>query len=60
MFLIIADCENLFNSVITNLQRLGDSYVHYHQTSNISFTLVGIKIVAHSDVVGALPVGTQM
>ena len=32
--------------------------IDYHQTSNVSCTLVGSKIVAHSDVVGALPVGT--
>ena len=30
----------------------------YRQTSNISRTSVGNKIVDHSDVVGALPVGT--
>ena len=30
----------------------------YRQTSNISHTLVGNKIVDHSDVVGASPVGT--
>ena len=29
----------------------------YHQTSNIRHTLVGDKIVDHSDVVGASPVG---
>ena len=29
----------------------------YHQVSNIRFTLVGNKIVDHSDVVGASPVG---
>ena len=29
----------------------------YHQTSNISHTLVGNEIVDHSDVVGASPVG---
>ena len=29
----------------------------YHQTSNISHTLVGNKIIDHSDVVGASPVG---
>ena len=29
----------------------------YRQVSNISRTLVGIKIVDHSDVVGASPVG---
>ena len=31
---------------------------YYRQTSNISRTLVGNKIVDHSDVVGASPVGT--
>ena len=31
---------------------------NYCQTSNISHTLVGNNIVDHSDVVGALPVGT--
>ena len=29
----------------------------YHETSNISHTLVGNKIVDHSDVVGVSPVG---
>ena len=33
-------------------------YNKYNETSNISCTLVGNKIVDHSDVVGALPVGT--
>ena len=32
-------------------------YYYYRQTSNVSRTLVGNKIVDHSDVVGALPVG---
>ena len=32
-------------------------YIKYHQTSNISRTLVGNKIVDHSDVVGAAPIG---
>ena len=31
--------------------------VDYRQVSNISRTLVGNKIVDHSDVVGASPVG---
>ena len=31
--------------------------VYYRQTSYISGTLVGNKIVDHSDVVGASPVG---
>ena len=30
----------------------------YHKTSNIRGTIVGYKIVDHSDVVGASPVGT--
>ena len=33
------------------------SHINYCQTSNIRHTLVGNKIVDHSDVVGALPVG---
>ena len=32
-------------------------YMYYRQVSNISRTLVGNKIVHHSDVVGASPVG---
>ena len=31
--------------------------LQYHQISNISRTLVGNKIIDHSDVVGASPVG---
>ena len=31
--------------------------VNYHQASNISHALIGNKIVDHSDVVGASPVG---
>ena len=34
------------------------SMLDYSKTSNVSNTLVGIKIVDHSDVVGALPAGT--
>ena len=33
-------------------------YDIYRQTSNISRTSVGNEIVDHSDVIGALPVGT--
>ena len=36
---------------------LGDLVNDYRQTSNIICTLVGNKIVDHSDVVGASPVG---
>ena len=32
-------------------------FTYYRQASNISRTLVGNKIVDHSDVVGASPVG---
>ena len=32
-------------------------HYYYHQTSSISHTSVGNKIVDHSDVVGAAPVG---
>ena len=43
-----------------NGQSHGQSHDHfpdkYHKTSKISHTLVGNKIVDHSDVVGALPV----
>ena len=31
--------------------------INYRQVSNIKCTLVGNKIVNHSDVVGAVPVG---
>ena len=34
--------------------------VYYRQTSNIRYTLVGNKIVDHSDVVGASPVGSAV
>ena len=34
-----------------------DTKEKYRQVSNISYTLVGNKIVDHSDVVGASPVG---
>ena len=43
-------------AVITNAF-YGIIYHHYRKVSNISRTLVGNKIVDHSDVVGASPVG---
>ena len=57
---------SLYHQVISSLQRY--IYVRYsspcnpwgriyHQVSNIRITLVGNKIVDHSDVVGASPVG---
>ena len=33
-------------------------YKNYPKISNINYTLVGNKLVDHSDVVGASPVGT--
>ena len=33
------------------------THIDYRQVSNIKHTLVGSKIVDHSDVVGASPVG---
>ena len=38
-------------------ERIGNH--EYRQTSNISRTLIGNKIVDHSDVVGASPVGVD-
>ena len=39
------------------MSRYSNYIVMYRQVSNISRTLVGNKIVDHSDVVGASPVG---
>ena len=39
------------------VQRINVLWSIYRQTSNISCTLVGYKILDHSDVVGASPVG---
>ena len=50
--------ELMGNSLyITLLGELWGAYCEYLQVSNISRTLVGNKIVDHSDVVGASPVG---
>ena len=38
-------------------QRVNDTINTYRKTSNISSTIVGIKIVDHSDAVGASPAG---
>ena len=35
---------------------MGQHYYTYYQTSNISHTIEGNRIVDHSDVVGALPI----
>ena len=46
--LCLVYCKNLIASQL--------HLFYYCKTSNISHTLVGIKIVGHSDVVGASPV----
>ena len=47
----------LINDTISVLLEHIMLYYSYRQVSNISPTLVGNKIVDHSDVVGASPVG---
>ena len=44
-------------SIHTKLSELGRFISTYHETSNISRTIISNKIVDHSDVVGAWPVG---
>ena len=44
---------HIWNNKALNIARIKD----YRQVSNISGTLAGDKIVDHSDVVGASPVG---
>ena len=46
----------LLNMLIPNVYHNGWLY-YYRKTSNTRRTLVGNKIVDHSDVVGASPVG---
>ena len=50
----IAD-HNIDASSVINYKQI--TYTYYRQVSNIRRTLVGNKIVDHSDVVGASPVG---
>ena len=45
------------NSGVVSDLRCCHTHAMYRQVSNISRTLVGNKIVDHSDVVGASPVG---
>ena len=45
------------HSIHTKLSELGRFISTYHETSNISHTIVSNIIVDHSDVVGAWPVG---
>ena len=46
-----------YTPYLTLMSELSGVYCEYHKTSNIRCTLVGNKIVDHSDVVGASPVG---
>ena len=55
---ISTDGLNLLTDICTYM-RHSTSMSYYRQTSNISRTLVGTKIVDHSDVVGASPVGAD-
>ena len=48
--------SDIFITTDRSLMKLGHEYI-YRQVSNIRRTLVGNKIVDHSDVVGASPVG---
>ena len=48
----MAYCENF-----TDAYMCWWAAMSYRQVSNIKYTLVGNKIVDHSDVVGAAPVG---
>ena len=47
------DSSMLYLHPVPDTSQIND----YRNTSNIRHTLVGNKIVDHSDVVGALPVG---
>ena len=47
----------LLHNVYMNYTHNQRSFETYRQVSNISHTLVGNKIVYHSDVVGTSPVG---
>ena len=51
------DCSISIALAMETLQHSTKPYTRYHKTSNISGTLVRNKIVDHSDVVGASPVG---
>ena len=44
-------------NIVCDFQNVCEATIIYRETSNTSRTLVGNKIVDHSDVVGALPVG---
>ena len=57
MTYLMIHCSRMIFYVIWQPQKYYKNVQHYHQASNISRTLVGNKIVDHSDVVGASPVG---
>ena len=60
MDLDVQKTECTFYPIAIDLKRNGLQWIvilMYQETSNISRTLVGTKIVDHSDVVGASPVG---
>ena len=48
---------NVLNPGFLLKSQVKNHHMKYRKTSNISRTLVGNKIVDHSDVVGASPVG---
>ena len=45
------------NLRLNNLDDIMSFYFKYRQTSNINHTLLGNKMVHHSDIIGASPVG---
>ena len=46
------------SSTIMQLEQIGENTIDYRQTSNLSHTLVGNKIVDHSDVVATSSLST--
>ena len=54
MLLLIFTIDYICHLCLSQITR---SYSYYRQTSNIESTIAGNKIVDHSDVVGASPVG---
>ena len=47
-------CRAIYFQFVNDMNQL---VAQYHQISNMSRTLVGNRLVGHSDVVGASPVG---
>ena len=59
MILMVLSAVSLHQNTLQRKLSILMLFVYtYHQTYNINHTLVGNKIVDHSGVVGALPVGT--